>query len=159
MKPSSWLVHLIPGMATFSPTCRLNASDPSYLVRIAATFTIMRNTIWLWMILFIVAAPIQSSVDVSPMTKLREFWMTVTLELVAVIYLEWQPRRKSVGQDTSGLHSLKTALKLLRSVHHANSSFQSNAHIRLCSIQLLLSAPLQNGVLTTCIVALPQPGA
>ena len=40
--------------------------------------------------------------------------MTVTLELVAVIYLVWPPRRKSTGKDTSGPHSLKIALKLLK---------------------------------------------
>ena len=71
---------------------------------------------------------------------------------------DWQPRRKSAGQDTSGPHYSKTVLRPSRSARHANSISRNNAHIQLPYIPLLLSAPLQNGGLTSFTVALPQPG-
>jgi hypothetical protein len=86
------------------------------------------------------------------------FLMTITLELVAVIFLGWlQPRKAYVPVIFVPPYS-KIVLRLSNDAHPVKFFTKSHAPTLLYCIPLLLLAPFPNGALILCNVILPQSG-
>jgi hypothetical protein len=84
--------------------------------------------------------------------------MTITLELVVVIFLIWLQLRNLYMAVIFGLPYSNISLRALKNVHHVRYFRGKNVPTQIHFIPLSSSSPLQNGSSILCNVSLPQLG-
>ena len=127
-----------------------------YPVTTATVSITTQNTTSSWMTPCIDMVSIPFSSDALPTRKLNKFWMTATLEHVAVIYLGWLQPIKSFMLAIFGVQSLKIVMRLSRNAHPANIFIRKSALILLRYTPSLPLALCPNGGLIIYILSLPQ---